>query len=163
MDGYGFQAHPQSHRTHRACAWGLRIDIGFAGTLTEGPMTGAVIEGIDYLLIRPDGVAVIDARELVTGTDGITTSVSAGGYIVPPFEMPGLSMLLDPPFCWPDVDLPLHGSARMQSAAPALPVVNRSVYAFTGAVNMARGSLVVTARRIGADASQPYAEFLGRH
>jgi hypothetical protein len=85
---------------------------------------------------------------------GTATSVHADGYIVPPFDMPELPALLDPAFSWPDVDLPLHGSARLQSAVPALEAVNRSVYAFTGTVNMARGSLVVTARRISADVSQ---------
>jgi hypothetical protein len=148
MDGYAFQAQINRIAPVGLLPGGLRSDVGFAGTLTGGPLTGGTIEGTDYLLIRNDGVAVIDARELITGADGTTASVHADGYIVPPFEMPDLSVLLDPSFSWPDVDLPLHGSARLQSAAPALEAVNRSVYWFTGAVNMARGSLVVTAQRI---------------
>jgi hypothetical protein len=34
------------------------------------------------------------------------------------------------------------------------------VYSFTGAVNMARGSLVITARRINAGVTQPDADLL---
>jgi hypothetical protein len=154
MDSYGFQAQVTRIAPVGLVPEGLRIDVGFAGTLTTGPLTGATIEGIDYLLIRHDGVAVIDARELVSSPDGTAISVHADGYIVPPFDMPELPALLDPAFRWPDADLPLHGSARLQSAAPALEAVNRSIYAFTGTVNMARGSLVVTARRISADVSQ---------
>jgi hypothetical protein len=105
-------------------------------------------------------VAVIDARELITAPDGTAASAHAEGYIVPPFEMPDLRALFDPSFSWPDTDLPLHGSARWQSAAPALEVVNRSVYSFTGVVNMARGSLVVTARRINAEVSQRHPDVL---
>jgi hypothetical protein len=163
MDGYGFQAQVNRIAPIGLLPEGLRIDVGFAGTLTEGPLTGAAIEGIDYLLIRHDGVAVIDARELVTGADGTTISLRVDGYIVPPFEMPELSALLDPSFSWPDVDLPLHGAARPQSAAPALQAVNRTVYAFTGTVNMARGSLVVNARRINAEASQHDAGLVASH
>lgn len=157
MDGYGFQAQVNRIAPIGLVPEGLRIDVGFAGTVTEGPLAGAAIEGIDHLLIRPDGVAVIDARELVTGADGTTALGRMDGYVVPPFEMPELPALLDPSFSWPDVDLPLHGAALWQSAVPALEAVNRSVYALTGTVNMARGSLVVHARQIGAEASQHHA------
>jgi len=46
---------------------------------------------------------------------------------------------------------------------PALAAADHSVCAFTGAVNMARGSTVVTARRIGAEANRHDAELLARH
>lgn len=154
MDRYGFQAQVNRIAPVGLVPGGLRSDVGFAGTLTDGPLAGGTIEGVDYLLIRPDGVGIIDARELITTTDGTAVSVHAEGYVVPPFAMPDLTVLLDPYFSWPDVDLPLHGSARLQSAAPALEAVNRIVYSFTGTVNMARGSLVVTARQISADVSQ---------
>jgi hypothetical protein len=154
MDGYSFQAQISRIAPIGLVPGGLRSDVGFAGTLTGGPLAGSTIEGVDYLLIRHDGVAVIDARELITAAGGTTASAHADGYIVPPFQMPDLRALLDPSFSWPDTDLPLHGSARLHSAAPALEVVNRSVYSFTGAVNMARGSLVITARRINADVTQ---------
>lgn len=162
MDAYSFQAQVNRISPIGLVPEGLRIDVGFAGTVSGGPLAGSAIEGIDYLLIRPDGVAVIDVRELISGADGATVSVRADGYVEAPFEMPPLSVLGDPSFSWPDVDLPLHGSARLQSAAPALEAVNHSAYAFTGAVNMARGSLLVDARRIAATAGNMQGDLLAR-
>lgn len=148
MDSYSFQAQVTRISPVGLVPEGLRIDVGFAGTVSDGPLSGSAIEGIDYLLIRSDGVAVIDARELVAGAGAVAAAIHAEGYVVPPFEMPELSALVDPSFAWPDVDLPLHGSARMQSAMPALASVNWTVFAFTGSVNMANGSLLVRARAI---------------
>lgn len=155
MLNYAFQAQVNRIAPIGLVPEGLRIDVGFAGAMTDGDLAGSSIEGVDYLLIRPDGVAVIDARELVVAGDGAATSVHAEGYIVPPFDMPPLEALLDPDFAWPDVDLPIHGSARLQSAAPALAAVNRRVYGFNGSVNMATGSLTVRAASVAEDASSP--------
>lgn len=143
MEGYRFVAQLHRIAPIGLLPEGLRIDLGFDGDVVEGPLAGGTIEGVDYLLVRPDGVGVVDARELLTGSDGTTVSAHAEGYVVPPFEIPELSALVDPSFLWPDVDLALHGSARLQSAAPALAAVNRTVYSFTGTVNMATGSLEV--------------------
>lgn len=152
MEGYSFQAQLTRLSPVGLVPEGLRIDVGFAGRITTGVLAGSDIEGVDYLLIRPDGVGVIDARERIAAPDGTSIALHAEGYVVPVFDMPELSTLLDPGFRWPDVDLPVHGSVRMQAGPPLFDVVNRSVYSFTGAVNMARGSLVVAARRIaGAD------------
>lgn len=148
MDGYSFQAQLNRIAPVGMLPGGLRIDVGFSGTVTDGPLAGQSIDGVDYLLIRPDGVAVIDAHELINGTEGASASIHAQGYIVPPFEMPELSVLLDPSFAWPDVEMPLHGSARPQTALPAMQAANHTVYAFRGSVNMARGLLLVRARAI---------------
>lgn len=130
---------------------GLRIDVGFAGTLTEGPLTGHGIEGTDYLLIRSDGVAVIDARELIADGENGAVTVLARGYIVPPFPLPPLEALLDPEFAWPDADMPLHGATFTQ-APPHLAELNRAVFAFTGTVNMGTGQLQVSAHAITSKA-----------
>lgn len=140
---------------------GLRIDLGFAGTVVEGDAAGGTIEGVDYLVIRHDGVAVVDARELIVAADGRAVSVHAEGYVVPPFEMPPLEALLEPSFAWPDLDLLVHGSARLQSAAAELSAVNRLVYAFTGSVNMATGTLFVRASSIAEDRSAATAVLAG--
>jgi len=66
MDGYSFQAQVTRIAPIGLVPGGLRSDVGFTGTLTDGPLVGSTIEGVDYLLIRHDGVAVIDARELIT-------------------------------------------------------------------------------------------------
>ena len=145
MENYAFQAQLTRLSPVGVVAEGLRIDVGFAGTMTAGPWAGSAIEGIDYLLIRPDGVAVIDARELVSGERGPVAAVHAEGYIVPPFPMPSLGELLDPSFTWPDVDLPLHGSARVQASGSESTAASRTVFGFSGSVNMSRGSLTVAA------------------
>ncbi|HET9691751.1 MAG TPA: nuclear transport factor 2 family protein [Acidimicrobiales bacterium] len=155
MEHYAFQAQVNRIAPVGLVPDGLRIDVGFAGSVTDGPLAGSAIEGVDYLLIRPDGIAVIDAREMITAGDGAAASAHAEGFIVPPFEMPPLDALLEPDFAWPDVDLPIHGSARLQSAAPGMAVVNRRVYGFTGSVNMATGALVVRATSLEAPSASP--------
>ncbi len=128
---------------------GLRLDVLFTGTITEGELEGAQMQGVDYLLIRPDGVAVIDARETIRSTHGAgATHARAMGYIVPPFDMPPLEALLDPQFEWPDVDLPMHGAVTLESGQKGSPM-NSTVYAFTGQVNLAKGQLGIAARAIG--------------
>lgn len=159
MDTYAFSAQVTRMSPVGLVAEGLRLDVGFAGSVTAGPLTGHRIEGVDYLLIRPDGIGVIDVRELITGpadAPGATEVVLAAhaqGYVVPPFPMPPLADLLDPSFSWPDLGLPLHGSVRLQSAAPLLSDVNHTVFAFTGTVNMSSGTLLVSVRSIAAGSS----------
>lgn len=150
VEHYEFQAQVTRISPVGLTPEGLRIDLGFAGTVTAGPWAGCAIEGTDYLLMRSDGVGVIDARELISGKEGAAAALHAAGYLVPPIEMPPLTALLDPSFTWPDVDFPLHGSARAQTAATAQAGANHTVYAFTGTANMSTGSLVVAGRSIAA-------------
>lgn len=150
MDAYAFTAQLTRIAPVGIVPAGLRIDVGFTGRVTDGPLAGATIEGIDYVVIRPDGVAVIDARELVTSAEGVTVALHAEGYIVAPFPMPPLAALAAPDFAWPDAELSLHGAARAESAAPQLVPANRTVYGFTGTVNMATGVLQVAARSLAA-------------
>lgn len=110
MDTYAFQAEVTRIRPIGLTARGLRIDISLSGSVTEGQLTGGAIEIIDYLLIRPDGVGIIDARDMIFDGDRVVAAIRAEGYIVPPFPMPELSVLADPNFQWPDVDLPMHGA-----------------------------------------------------
>jgi hypothetical protein len=39
---------------------GVRLDVYFEGRLTHGQLAGARVRGIDYLLLRADGVGVTD-------------------------------------------------------------------------------------------------------
>ena len=148
MDEYGFRGRLTRITPIGLVPEGLRLDVAFAGTITDGPLEGRPMEGIDYLLIRPDGVGVVDARELVTPDQAPGTAVHAIGYIVPPFAMPELSVLADPAFTWPDVDLPMHGSSRVQTADPALAKATRTIYGWTGTVNVAQATLEVHARSL---------------
>ena len=122
------------------------MDVSFAGTVTEGELAGADLRGTDYLLLRHDGVGVIDAREVIVakGAGAGAVHAHAMGYITPPFAMPPLDALLDPGFSWPDVDLPMHGAVRLESGEKASPV-NSIMYSFTGSVNVAQGKLRVSA------------------
>ncbi len=98
MNGYAFRGQLTRMSPIGITPAGLRLDIAFAGTITDGPPAGRAIDGIDYLLIRPDGIAVVDARELINDGEGPATSVHATGYIVAPFPMPELAVLADPTF-----------------------------------------------------------------
>jgi hypothetical protein len=71
MDTYAFQAEVTHIRPIGLTARGLRIDISLTGRVTEGQLTGSAVEIIDYLLIRPDGVGVIDARDMIFDGDRV--------------------------------------------------------------------------------------------
>jgi hypothetical protein len=150
MDGYAFEAEFTRLTPIGLVPTGARIDVGFAGTLNEGPLAGSTVEGIDYLLMRRDGTSVIDVREVVTRSDGATAAIAAGGFVVPPFPMPPLEAMLEPDFVWPDLDLPLHGSARVETMIPELQSANSTVYAFTGTANVGAGRLAIRATSIPA-------------
>lgn len=150
MDGYRFQAQITRVSPVGVVADGLRVNLGFDGTVGSGPMAGRRLDGTCYLRVRADGVGVIDARELVTGEPGEVVSIEVGGYVVPPAGLPDLPVLADPAFRWPDLELPMHGWTRTQTAAAEL---NRTVFGFTGAVNMGRGTLVVEAQPLAAGAA----------
>ena len=52
---------------------GVRLDAHFEGTVTAGALEGMHVRGVDYLLLRADGVGVIDAYELDLVRDGKKT------------------------------------------------------------------------------------------
>jgi hypothetical protein len=150
VDAFAFESTLTSRVPVGLVAEGLRMDVRFEGTVTEGRMTGGTVTGTDYLLLRPDGVGVMDVRDLIRLADGGAVAVRAGGYVTPAFEMPPLDMLAAPDFEWPDMSVPLHGFALLQTAEPALRVYNRTVFGLTGTVNMGRGELRIHAEPITA-------------
>jgi hypothetical protein len=154
MDTYAFRADVTRITPIGLTALGLRLDVGFAGSISEGRLAGSSLEGIDYLIIRPDGVGVIDAREVISDGDRVVAAVRAEGYIVPPFPVPELSVLADPDFQWPDVDLPIHGAAFWETSEEDISTAAATVYGFTGSVNVASGVIKVSAHSL-AGASQP--------
>jgi hypothetical protein len=137
---------------------GVRLDVHFDGQVKAGPFGGARVRGIDYVLLRADGVGVIDAYETLEGGDGRVVSAHAQGYIVPPegVELPPPDVLLSPDFSWPDLPLPIHGFALYRTGASDLGHLNRTVASFQGYVNVGAGQLVVEARELSA-ASDPVA------
>jgi hypothetical protein len=119
---------------------GLRIDFHFSGTITDGFFAGATAEGIDYLLVRHDGVGVLDVRVFGALPDGTTVAWTVMGFAGDPDTMPPLEAWLDPDVV-PDMDVPLHGAAWFQTMAPAHAYLNHTVLAIRGTVNLATGTI----------------------
>jgi hypothetical protein len=126
---------------------GIRFHNDFDGTIVDGPFTGARIFGLDPFLLRPDGVGVIDAPEVIDAGE-VRVSLQVRGYVVPPagMEMPPLEVLLEPGFAFPDVDFRVTASGLIRTAAPEYAALNATVAVVEGTVNLATGRLVVEAR-----------------
>jgi len=126
---------------------GLRLDGHTLGVITEGLLVGATTSGIDYLLIRPDGVGVIYVRGFVDHPDGATLAFTMRGFLGEP--APGMiEAMLDPEYVPPDVDIPLHGAAWLETMAPQYAFVNHTVFGFTGTINLAKAALRITFRSL---------------
>lgn len=148
MDTYALEAHFTDVKPIGVTALGLRLDISFAGQITEGPLMGKAVVGTDRMLLRPDGVGQIDIVESITDGDRVVASIHVLGYVVPPFPIPDLSALTNRDFSWPDVDLPLHGAAFIETAEESLTRAASTVYACTGIVNVFTGTIRVRAHAI---------------
>lgn len=135
---------------------GVRLDAHFSGRVVEGPLSGASMRGVDYLLLRADGIGVIDAYEVVSTDAGQHVSVHAQGYITPPPEvqLPPPEILLSPEFEWPDLPLPMHGFVLYRTGAQELAWMNRTSLGFEGSVNVGTGELIIEARVLHPGAAE---------
>jgi hypothetical protein len=126
---------------------GLRMANSFEGTVTEGPLAGARIWGVDHFLVRPDGVGVIDAPETLSRGD-LHVIGHARAYALPPegAPVPQLDAMLDPAFEWPDVPFRIQGAVNFRAARPDLDWMNRTFAVINGEVNMRTGALTIEAR-----------------
>ena len=148
MDGYAFEATMTRVVPIGLVPEGLRLNAHYQGKITDGPLTGDTVDGVDYLLLRPDGVGVIDVRQVFSGAGGRTVTSRAHGYLTPLGPLPPLEELADPAFAWPDAEMPMHGAVDLRTAAPELQVVNATVFGFTGTVNAGRRELRVRAQSL---------------
>jgi hypothetical protein len=126
---------------------GLRMANSFEGRVTEGILEGARVWGIDHLLLRRDGVSVIDAQKTISlGDRHLYEHVH--GYCLPPdgLEVPPLEVLLTPGFRWPDVEFPVIGASTFRCAVPELEFLNRAVAAITGSASFVTGALIIETR-----------------
>jgi hypothetical protein len=126
---------------------GFRMANSFEGRVVEGIMKGARVSGTDHLLLRPDGVALIDAQKLISlGETHLYEHVR--GYGLPPdgMVMPPLDALLDPAFAWPDVLFPIVCTSTFSTAVPELSYLNRAVATIEGWFNFVTGGLAVETR-----------------
>ncbi len=103
-------------------------------------MAGGRVTGIDHLLLRREGIGVLDVEEVVHLPAGTAVALSVTGYAVPPYPVPPLEEI-GPDMPWPEVDVPVHGAVTMRTGDPSLAAVNRTVLGMTGTVNMARGTI----------------------
>jgi hypothetical protein len=127
---------------------GVRLDVHLDGTVVEGPLEGARVQGVDYLVFRGDGVGVIEVYETITMGDGRVISARVHGYVVPPagVELPPPPVQLDPDFRWPDVEFPIHGFALYRTGAAGWEELNSTAAALEGSANPGVGVLSVTAQ-----------------
>lgn len=125
---------------------GLRVDVWFEGTVVDGKLLGGEVQGIDYLLLRPDGVGVVDVRETVLLPGGATVSITATGYVAGADPLPADEEVLDPDYAWPELELPVHGSAMARSGLPGLAWMNRTMLTFAGSYNLGTGTRRLAAR-----------------
>jgi hypothetical protein len=128
---------------------GVRLDVSFDGRATDGQLAGAQVGGIDYLLLRTDGVGVIDVRARVVAHEG-HAEVKADGYLVPPdgVELPPPEELLAPGFTWPDVELLVQEVAFLRTGVADWQDLNTTIAKIDGTVNPGTGQLVLEARAL---------------
>jgi hypothetical protein len=132
---------------------GIRFDNTFEGTIVEGPHTGARVHAVDPFLLRPDGVGVIDAYELISTPDGHHVTARVRGYATPPegMQLPAPEVILSPDFQWPDIDFPLHGFVLASAGADDLAWMNRTAFYIEGTFNMATRRLAIVGRYVVPD------------
>jgi hypothetical protein len=123
---------------------GMRVNSYYAGTVTEGLFAGLPVEGIDYVLIRHDGVMVIDSRGVILLPNGLVVAYSLKGYWDAPAEMPPLEALLEPEFQFPDEDILGHGVAWFETMVPEYAFLNHTMFDMHGTYNMATGDMLFT-------------------
>lgn len=123
---------------------GLRYTLTFEGEATEGDVRGARVWGTDHLLIRSDGVGVLDIQKTISLGD-VHLYENVQGYCLPPagMEPPPLEAILSPGFEWPDVLFPIHGFSTFRAGYPEWRHLNRAVARIDGWASFATGRLAV--------------------
>lgn len=135
---------------------GIRLDVHFSGRVVEGALSGATLRGIDYLLLRADGIGVVDAHDVISTETGQHISAHGQGYTIPPSEvqMPPPEVMLSPEFQWPEAPIPMHGFALCRTGAHELAWMNRTALGFEGTVNMGAGKIMVEVRALHPAAAE---------
>ncbi len=137
---------------------GLRMANSYEGTATEGDFEGARVSGTDHLLLRRDGVCVIDAQTLLSQSPHVHVYEHVDGYCLPPegMQLPPLESLLEADFEWPDVNFPIVAFATFRAAAPEFEHLNRSTARIDGWANFATGELAIETRLVSHNADVPH-------
>jgi hypothetical protein len=112
---------------------GVRVDNYFDGHMTEGPLTGARVRGVDHIRIREDATAVLDVRETIETREG-TIAADVRGYAVPEADAPHR--------------LRVHGFALFQTALPDYAEYNSAVVEIGGTADIAAGTIDIRGRAL---------------
>jgi hypothetical protein len=126
---------------------GIRMTVDYEGEITAGMMRGARVWGTDPLLLRADGVGVVDtAKTISDGSTALYEHVRA--YCLPPngLEIPPPDVILDPSFSWPDVEFPILGFSMFRAGGPDYRHLNTAVAAIEGSANFATGRNAIETR-----------------
>lgn len=132
---------------------GLRMANSYQGIVTAGVFDTARVVGTDQLLLRRDGVCVIDAQTLLTRGGAQPIYEHVHGYCLPPkgLQVPSLEALVEPGFEWPDVDFPIVAFATFRAAGRDLDYLNSATARIDGWANFATGALAVETRLVAHD------------
>jgi hypothetical protein len=113
-----------------------------------------MLRGIDYLLIRSDGVSVLDIRETITTPKGRHIGVRAQGYGSVRSDIragAGAVPSQGAGFNWPDAPSPLLGVAICQTTDPEFLWMNGAMLVFSGTANLGTGKLQVVGRALTSE------------
>ena len=128
----------------------IRFDFHDSGSAVDGLLTAAVVCGVGYLLLRADGVGVLDVRLVLTTPRTEGRFSPRNRLLGTTGRRPGapLEMLPSPGFAWTDRSMPIHGFALCQTGAAELAWLNHTAVAFEGWANAGAKKLTVTARTL---------------
>ena len=59
---------------------GRRVDVPFSGDVS-GPSIHGKVDGVDYVLFRPDGVGLMHVHAVITADGGDRISVEVSGFL----------------------------------------------------------------------------------
>jgi hypothetical protein len=128
-------------------AEGLRLDIPFEGRIVAGELAGGRAWGVEYLLQRRDGVAILDARDTLEIPGGHLHARVAGHGLAPDgARMPTVEEMLDPAFRPADLRYVVNAFAFCQTGVPEYEHLNRTLVKVDGWYNPGTGELVFEGR-----------------
>lgn len=130
---------------------GLRMALSFEGEVVQGPLEGARVWGSDPLVIRPDGVGVLDVSKIISFA-GVNFYEHVRGYCLPPdgLQTPALEVIAEPNFRFPDVRFPITGFSTFAAPPGRFQHLNRRLARIDGHSSFATGRLVIEARLLEA-------------
>jgi Protein of unknown function (DUF3237) len=104
---------------------GLRVNASFEGEV-KGPRLSGRITGVDYLTLKPDGIAALNIEGVIETGEGERVAMHGGGIIVPP---PGSPVGQ------------LRENVTLYSASSRYSWVNRLQCWATGTVDLSTGEI----------------------